>query len=254
METALGVLVVAMMVGIAGLAVLGMWKARMSGAALGSVLVLGAVVVALVLSALGVFVARAGTWFPPITLGIALPLLAGLWFLRRSQFLEGVSDASLIRFHGFRIGGAVFLAYLALGGLPREFALPAGLGDVLVGVTALLVAHRVKTVPARSRRLAGAWNVLGLIDFALAVGTGFLTAPSPFQLLALDNPNTLITAFPLVLIPTFGVPLFALLHIASLRRLLVKRGSAEPRLRVEAGATDRGSGATRRARPRSAAG
>jgi hypothetical protein len=39
------------------------------------------------------------------------------------------------------------------------------------------------------------------------------------QLLALDNPNLLITAYPLVMVPAFAVPLAIMLHILSLRQL-----------------------------------
>ena len=53
----------------------------------------------------------------------------------------------------------------------------------------------------------------------MAVTTGFLSSPSPIQLFAFDNPNTLITAFPLVMIPVFLVPLAVLLHLASLAKL-----------------------------------
>jgi hypothetical protein len=51
------------------------------------------------------------------------------------------------------------------------------------------------------------------------MGTGFLTAPSPFQLFALDAPNELISVFPLVLVPVFLVPVSVLLHVASLTKL-----------------------------------
>lgn len=242
METALGVLVTAVVVGIAGLVVLAIWRARVADARLGSVLVVAWLALALVLSALGVFIARADSLFPAIALGITPPLLAGYWFLRRSQFLGAIPVDSLIRFQGFRIAGALFLAYLAAGLLPREFALPAGIGDVLVGLSALLVARRVKNAgPERSRRLAVAWNMAGLVDFAIAVGTGFLTSPSPFQLPALDAPNTMITAFPLALIPTFAVPLFAVLHVACLRRLLAGSSSAQPHQGLTAGFTAPGS-------------
>jgi hypothetical protein len=47
------------------------------------------------------------------------------------------------------------------------------------------------------------WNLLGLADIVVAVTTGFLSSPSPIQLFAFDNPNTLIMAFPLVMIPVF---------------------------------------------------
>ena len=53
----------------------------------------------------------------------------------------------------------------------------------------------------------------------MAVTTGFLSSPSPIEKLAFDNPNTLITAFPLVMIPVFLVPLAILLHLASLTKL-----------------------------------
>ena len=61
--------------------------------------------------------------------------------------------------------------------------------------------------------------MFGLLDLVVALGTGFLTSPSPFQLLSLAAPNTLVSAFPLVLIPVFAVPLSVLLHVASLMKL-----------------------------------
>ncbi|MBS0151374.1 MAG: hypothetical protein JSR31_10570 [Nitrospira sp.] len=48
---------------------------------------------------------------------------------------------------------------------------------------------------------------------------GFATSPSPVQLAALDHPNELITAFPLVLIPTYLVPISVLLHLVSMAKL-----------------------------------
>jgi hypothetical protein len=64
-----------------------------------------------------------------------------------------------------------------------------------------------------------AWNVLGILDLVVAVGTGFLTSPSPFQQLSLDAPNELISAFPLVMVPVFAVPVSILLHLMSLMKL-----------------------------------
>ena len=67
--------------------------------------------------------------------------------------------------------------------------------------------------------LVGAWNLLGLLDLVVAVTLGFLSSPSPFQMLAFDAPNDLITAFPLVMVPAFAVPLSVILHLASLAKL-----------------------------------
>jgi cytochrome bd-type quinol oxidase subunit 2 len=77
------------------------------------------------------------------------------------------------------------------------------------------------------------WNLLGIADLVVAVSTGFLTAPSPFQMFAFDRPNQLITMFPLVLIPTFLVPLAILLHFVSLIQL--RRATLQGRATVRAG-------------------
>jgi hypothetical protein len=65
------------------------------------------------------------------------------------------------------------------------------------------------------------------VDLVVAVTTGFLSSPSPIQKFAFDNPNTLITAFPLVMIPVFLVPLAILLHLASLTELGLTQPSAD---------------------------
>jgi hypothetical protein len=67
--------------------------------------------------------------------------------------------------------------------------------------------------------LVRGWNVLGLLDLAVAITTGFLTSPSPFQAFSFDAPNELISAFPLVMVPVFAVPLTVILHVASLIKL-----------------------------------
>jgi hypothetical protein len=58
-----------------------------------------------------------------------------------------------------------------------------------------------------------------LLDLAIAVTTGFLTSPSAFQAFSFDAPNELISAYPLVLIPVYAVPLSVLLYVASLIKL-----------------------------------
>lgn len=105
--------------------------------------------------------------------------------------------------------------------MPAEFALPAGVGDILVGITALPVAYALARMARRARSVAVAWNVIGIGDLVLAVTLGFLTSPSPFQQLALEQPNAAITRYPFVLVPTYAVPVSILLHLFSLWRLRV---------------------------------
>jgi hypothetical protein len=55
--------------------------------------------------------------------------------------------------------------------------------------------------------------------WAISGHGGFLSSPSPPQILSFDAPIQLIGAFPLVMVPIFAVPLAVLLHIASLVKL-----------------------------------
>jgi hypothetical protein len=105
------------------------------------------------------------------------------------------------------------------GHLPGLFALPAGLGDSLVGIFAPFVAAAYARSPQSASRRVKLWNLLGIADLVIAVTLGFITSPSPFQLAAFDHPSTLIGMYPLVLIPVFAVPLSILLHLASLQKL-----------------------------------
>jgi hypothetical protein len=118
--------------------------------------------------------------------------------------------------HTFRVVGAVFLVALALGKLPAVFALPAGLGDIAIGLSAPFIARRL----ARGDRTGAVWfNVLGLLDLTVAVSIGFLAGLGPARLLDVSPSTAQIALLPLVLIPTTAVPLAIALHITALARL-----------------------------------
>ncbi len=119
----------------------------------------------------------------------------------------------------YRALGVIFLILYATGKLPGLFAWPAGLGDVLAGVLAPVVALAYRRGSRENADLVSAWNLFGLADLVVAVTAGFLTSPSPFQLFAFDLPNELVSRFPLVLVPVFRVPVSVLLHLASLAKL-----------------------------------
>jgi hypothetical protein len=174
----------------------------------GSVLLVGWFFTALFLSWSG-FYQGSPSRLPTLPLGLLIPIAAGvILFLRSPLFrrvIEAVPQSWIVSIQAYRAEGLIFLILYAGGRLPGEFALPAGVGDLLVGLRA--------------------WNLLGIADLVVAVTTGFLTSPSPVQLLALDRPNELISAFPLVMIPVFLVPLSLLLHLASLEKLgQIERG------------------------------
>ena len=159
---------------------------------------------------------------PKIAFGLGVPLVVVFAILASSKRARDIVAATpqhlLIGVQLYRIEGAAFLAMYAAGRMPGAFALPAGWGDVLIGASAPIVAMLYRRDAIRWRGLAVLWNVLGLADLIVAVGMGVLTAPGRLQLFAVDAPNSLITTFPLVLVPTFLVPVSIVLHVLSLRR------------------------------------
>ncbi len=162
----------------------------------------------------------AGAMVPPIPFAIVLPLLIGMPALLRSEriaaVLDAVSPAWLVGLQVYRLRGGVFLARWAAGELPGVFALPAGAGDVLVGLLALPVALLLRSGARGGRAAAQAWNVLGIADLLVAIAIGALTTSGR---LPVATPNTATRSYPLVMIPAFAVPLSLLLHALSLRQL-----------------------------------
>jgi hypothetical protein len=116
-----------------------------------------------------------------------------------------------------RVVGGAFLLVLAMGELPPVFALPAGLGDIAIGVAAPFVARRLRA--GRAGRGAVWFNVLGVVDLVVAVGVGFLAGLGPTRLLDVEPSTAAVGLLPLVLIPTTAVPLALALHVVSLTRL-----------------------------------
>jgi hypothetical protein len=200
------------------------WPERDQANAFWSVssLLVGWFVVAVVTSIAGYYRPPSGRP-PTLQYGLLVPIIVGVllfrsWPLLRRAFAM-VPSNWLVGVQLYRVLGVIFLVLYAGGHLPGLFALPAGLGDTLVGILAPLVAVSFARSPEHSARRVRLWNLLGITDLIVAVTMGFLTSPSPFQIAAFDRPSELIAMFPLSLIPIFAIPLSILLHIASLQKL-----------------------------------
>lgn len=178
--------------------------------------------IGLALARAGVFVATPDRLGSGIGIAIVLPVLLGLAGIATSptarRIVEATPLSALVAIQVYRVVGAVFLVLLAAGHLPGAFALPAGLGDVLIGLAAPIIGYAVARRPAMTR-FVGWWNTLGILDLVVAVATGFLSSPGMGQLLALEAPNRLITAYPLVLVPLYAVPISLILHGLVLHKL-----------------------------------
>jgi hypothetical protein len=62
-------------------------------------------------------------------------------------------------------------------------------------------------------------NLAGLLDFGGAITTGVLTSNSSLGFFAPATPMASMGLLPLSLIPTFAVPLWTIIHFASLLQL-----------------------------------
>ena len=177
-------------------------------------------VVATVLAYRGAFQPKDAETVPPVGINLIVVLSVLLVSLATSTSLRRLltRQAALIRLHLWRLVGIVFLGLMVRGQVPALWALPAGIGDILVAVTAPWVARDVDT--PRGRRRAIVWNVFGIADLIVAVGLGIMTSPGPTQVFETAPTSEFMTHFPMALVPAFLVPLAFVLHVSSLWQLL----------------------------------
>jgi hypothetical protein len=185
------------------------------------VAVLGAwLAVVVLLGRARAFDAPPGT--PPLAIvgGVAVPLAVFFAALALSKgfraWVLALDPRVTAALQAWRFAGFVFLALYVHGVLPGRFAIPAGLGDMAIAVAAPWILVRLLRDPGfAASRTYVAWNVLGLLDLAVAMTEGGLGA-----LLATGASGEVTTApmahLPLLLIPAWLVPLFAMLHAAAL--------------------------------------
>ncbi|MDP3710756.1 MAG: hypothetical protein Q8R29_03505 [bacterium] len=157
-----------------------------------------------------------GLLFVPIIIGVSLLAKSAVF----RKMVDNIYQPWIIGVQVTRVMGVVFLTLHARGLMPAEFAIPSGIGDVIIGATAPIVALILFFNLPFSKILAIGWNIVGFADLIVSIILGFFTSPTPYQLLALNNPNHILFNFPLALVPMFAVPLSLLLHIFSLRVLL----------------------------------
>ena len=132
----------------------------------------------------------------------------------RSWF-KGLDQRPIVGLQIFRVIGACFIIEMFRGNIPASFALPAGIGDVIVGLFALFLFISYKEIP-RSGLIT--LIVIGILDFISAFFFGFTSFEGPTQLFAVGFENK-TNLFPTGLIPIFLVPYAITFHILSLINL-----------------------------------
>ena len=165
-------------------------------------------------SAVGLFENNAQRVGTSVAIAASAPIaLFAIWYAASAgfrSFVLSLNPRVLTALQTWRIIGFVFLLLEAHRLLPARFAFPAGYGDIFIGATATLVAWQL--AQARSRNTFIGWQLLGISDLLVAVGSGTLAG--------LLDPNGVsmlpMTVLPLSLVPTFLVPLFLIFHVISI--------------------------------------
>jgi hypothetical protein len=231
--------IVRLVVTIIALSLIWLGAARMQAPSQSRYATAGALSVALIAwLAIAQYVGSANMYFatseaavPTILFGLLIPLAVAAVAIWGSESVARLVSAIplhwLVAAQIYRIAGGIFLVLWADGRLPWQFALPAGIGDVVTGIVAVVVAALLAQNAAGARRATYAWSLFGIGDLIVALAMGAMTSPGRPHLLAFDAPNLLITAYPLVMVPTFAVPLALMLHGLVLWRL--RRGAASTR-------------------------
>ena len=144
---------------------------------------------------------------PAFCLAMTLTLLAVLAVsreLRERALSTGIRG--LVAVHLLRFFGIYFLWLSQQGLVARDFAVLAGWGPIIIAIGALLILIALRPDDARGRQAILIWNVIGLLDVALA-----------FAVMAqMARPDPLLqggfASLPLSLLPTFIVPLIIVSH------------------------------------------
>jgi hypothetical protein len=129
----------------------------------------------------------------------------------KDQLRYNNTTSILVAVHTWRIVGIAFLWGVSQGILPPAFGISAGVGDILIGVTAIPFAYFLRKSFSWSKYALVVWSVLGIADLVNAISLGLITAS--------ELPGSTMTTFPWILIPIMGVPLALILHGITLYRL-----------------------------------
>jgi hypothetical protein len=165
---------------------------------------------------------------PPGMAFVAAPVLAfmALFAVRSPHGAEVAARVPLALLTGaqvFRVAVELGLHRLSTEGLvPRLMTYEGGNVDIVIGLSAPIAAWLATRGPT-GRSLVLGWNVLGLLALLNVIVRSALTAPGALHLINVEVPNLAVGTFPYSFIAGFFAPLAVLLHVLSLRRLLVLR-------------------------------
>lgn len=149
---------------------------------------------------------------PPVLVTIAAFTIP---YLKRG--VQKIELKHLVWIHIVRIPVEIALHQLYLAGwVPKIMTFEGTNFDIISGITAPFIIYFGYYKQTLPQWVLTSWNLICLGLLLNIVGTAILSAPTPFQQLALEQPNIAVTQFPFVWLPCFIVPLVLFAHLKAL--------------------------------------
>lgn len=168
----------------------------------------------------------------PVLIVPPVLLIVGLLLTRRGRgFIDNLRLDRLTWLHVVRIPVELVLFWLFLRKVVPEVMTFEGRNfDILSGLTAPVVYYFGFVKGSLPGSVLLVWNLICLGLLINIILTAILSAPSPFQQLAFNQPNVAIQYFPFVWLPSVVVPVVLLAHVAAIWQLVQKTSTAGKRI------------------------
>lgn len=177
--------------------------------------------------ALGGFYLQTDVKPPRIMLFGVLPawlLIILLFIFARRDLIERLPLKILTALHTIRIPVELVLLWLFQAGqVPQLMTFEGRNFDIIAGITAPVIAWLAFRGGRINRPLLIGWNIMAFALLLNIVINAILSAETPFQQFAFDQPNRGILYFPFIWLPSVVVPIVFFSHLASLWQLLFKK-------------------------------
>ncbi len=140
------------------------------------------------------------------------------------RFIDSLDIKWLTLLHVVRLPVEVVLHSIFLSGLIPVYMTFEGYNfDIISGITAPIIYYLVFVKKILGNRFLLFWNFACLALLLNILTIAVLSAQTPFQKIAFEQPNIGVTHFPFVWLPTIIVPIVLLSHLASIRQLLFSK-------------------------------
>ena len=140
------------------------------------------------------------------------------------KYLDEFDVKNITWIHSVRVPVEIVLFWLFVFGLvPKLMTFEGRNFDIIAGLTAPLVVYFGYVKKRISTKIILVWNFICLLLLINIVMNAILSAPSPFQIQAFDQPNIGILIFPFIWLPSYIVPVVLFSHLVVIRNILLNK-------------------------------